>query len=409
MKAILTQGFYVFFAQSITRVIGFFYVIFLARNLGVSDFGLFSVALAYFSIISGFADFGFNRFLTREIAKDKLKAPEILWTVTLLRLSLTSVLFAVFSLVLYVQDPDKVRVSLILLATLAILPQAVALTLDAVFAAFQKLQFSAVALFISSISTVIAGFFLISRGFGTMGAVNALIFGQFVYMIALILFLIKYKVFNFSKVNFTQVKDAIKGSLPYGLLSVLGLVYFRIDTVLLSYLRGNFETGLYGVGFRFLEAATFVPAAFSLALFPVLARMHEGAGGDLRKIYFKSFKIMLLIGVFAVLGYFLVLPRIIETLLPNYSQSIPVIKILSLAIPFMFIHAPAVSLLLSTDKYLKDVLILSVLAVSFNIIANLIFIPKYGLFAAAYVTVLSEILSFVVFFLLIKKRILDKT
>ena len=96
MKAILTQGFYVFFAQSITRVIGFFYVIFLARNLGVSDFGLFSVALAYFSIISGFADFGFNRFLTREIAKDKLKAPEILWTVTLLRLSLTSVLFAVF-------------------------------------------------------------------------------------------------------------------------------------------------------------------------------------------------------------------------------------------------------------------------------------------------------------------------
>ncbi|HCE30915.1 TPA: hypothetical protein DEQ89_02775, partial [Candidatus Daviesbacteria bacterium] len=130
---------------------------------------------------------------------------------------------------------------------------------------------------------------------------------------------------------------------------------------------------------------------------------------DLRKIYFKSFKIMLLIGVFAVLGYFLVLPRIIETLLPNYSQSIPVIKILSLAIPFMFIHAPAVSLLLSTDKYLKDVLILSVLAVSFNIIANLIFIPKYGLFAAAYVTVLSEILSFVVFFLLIKKRILDKT
>ncbi|KKQ83069.1 MAG: Polysaccharide biosynthesis protein, partial [Candidatus Daviesbacteria bacterium GW2011_GWF2_38_7] len=92
-----------------------------------------------------------------------------------------------------------------------------------------------------------------------------------------------------------------------------------------------------------------------------------------------------------------------------YSQSIPVIKILSLAIPFMFIHAPAVSLLLSTDKYLKDVLILSVLAVSFNIIANLIFIPKYGLFAAAYVTVLSEILSFVVFFLLIKKRILDKT
>ena len=32
------------------------------------------------------------------------------------------------------------------------------------------------------------------------------------------------------------------GSLPYGLLGILGLLYFRIDTILLSYLRGNFET-----------------------------------------------------------------------------------------------------------------------------------------------------------------------
>ena len=74
----------------------------------------------------------------------------------------------------------------------------------------------------------------------------------------------------------------------------------------------------------------------------------------------------------------------------------------------MFIHVPAVTVLLSTDKYLKQVLILSLITVAFNIGANLAFIPKFGFIAASWVTVASEILSFVIFFLLTKNKFLDK-
>lgn len=373
----------------------------------MSDFGLYTVALAYFSIISSIADFGFNRFLIREVAKDRSKASELLWNIVTLRLTFTSIFFAIFSIILYLLDPDKMRVSLILLATLAILPQAVAFTFDAIFVAMQRLQFSAASLFLSSLSTVLVGLFLVSNGFGSIGAVNALVFGQLAYVFILGLFLYKTKRLVLSAINLTMIKKIIMGSLPYGLLGVLGLLYFRIDTVLLSYMRGNFETGIYGAAYKFLEAVTFIPSAFSMALFPVLARIHDSSPKDLKKLYFKSFKIMLGLGLIIVFGYILILPEVIKNLLPNYLSSIVAIKILSLSIPFMFIHVPAVAVLLSTDKYLRQVLMLSILAVIFNIVANLAFIPKYGFIAASWVTVLSEFLSFIIFFLLIKKKILE--
>ncbi|EKD90303.1 MAG: O-antigen transporter related protein, partial [uncultured bacterium] len=211
-----------------------------------------------------------------------------------------------------------------------------------------------------------------------------------------------------SRVHLTVIKKIIIGSLPYGLLSVLGLLYFRIDAILLSYMKGSFETGIYGAAFKFLEAVTFIPSAFSLALLPVLARLHESSVKDVKRLYFNSFKVMLVLGLVVWLGYVLILPEIIKAVLPNYLSSIGAIRILSLAIPFMLIHVPAVSVLLSTDKFLKQVLILSVLALVFNIAANLIFIPQFGFIAASWVTVASEVLSFVIFFLFVKNRILDK-
>lgn len=407
MRQILKQTSWLILAQVLTKVIGFFYTIFLAKSLGVSDFGLFTVALAYFSILSSIADFGFNRFLVRELAKDRLKTSELMCNVVMLRLTLTSLLFAVFAIFLYIFDADKMRLSLILLAVLAILPQSIALTFDSIFVATGKLQFSAAALLVSSLLTAVAGLFLVSVGFGAYGAVNASIFGQLVYVLVIVVLLYKISGLHLSNIKLSIIKEAIRESLPYGLLGVLGLLYFRIDVVLLSYIRGNYETGLYSAAYRFLEAIIFIPSAFAIALFPALSKLHDVAPFKLKSLYFKSIKLMLVPAVLIVLGYTTLLPQVIKVFLPNYLSSINAIKILSLAIPFIFIHIPGAQFLLSTDKYLKQVLLLSIFTLSFNVILNLIFIPQYGLLAASWVTVCSEILSFVVFFLLIQ-RILNK-
>lgn len=396
-------------AQALSRIIGFFYTIFLAKNLGVSDFGLYSAALAYFSLVSSMADFGFNRFLTREIARDRKNLPELLCNIGLLRLTLGSVIFALFAVGLYLLDPDKWRVSLVLLAVLAVLPQTISLTLDAIFIALQKLQYSSVALLLLSLATAIFGILLIVAGFGVRGAVIALILGQLIYLTVLTFLLKVQRVRVLSKITTRILKQAILGSFPYGLLGILGLLYFRIDLLLLTYLRGNFEAGIYGVAYRFFEAVVFIPSALASALFPVLAKLHTKNLDQIRKLYFKSLKILFALSIAVVLVYIIVLPSIIRAFLPNYLPSIEAIKILSIAIPFMFCHFPGVQVLLSTDKFFKSVIFLALFMLSLNIILNLIFIPQYGFIAASWVTVVSEALSFLIFFKLLMNKVIRRS
>lgn len=406
MDKILKQTSWLFGAQLFGKVIGFFYTIFLARNLGVEDFGLYSVALVYFSLASTISDFGFNRFLTREISKESGNLADLLSNVTIFRATLTTVCFAFFAIFLYLFDPDKLRVNLILLAVMAVIPQSVAMSIDSVFVALQKLQFSSIALLVLNVSTTIFGILLVNFGFSATGTIDALIFGQFIYLLTLIIFLKKQKIKYLGHIEFKALIKIIKGSLPYGILSILGLLYFRVDLLMLTYIKGNFDAGIYGAAYKFLEAIVFIPSALATALFPILTKFHETDPGKIKKLYFSSIKIMGFAGIGIALSYFLILPLIIKAFLPNYLLSIEVIKILALTIPFMFIHVPGAQVLLSTDKYLKPVFYLSIVTLSFNILLNLIFIPHFGVLAAAWVTVLSEILSFLVFFNLLKRKVL---
>ncbi|OGE37814.1 hypothetical protein A3D79_02005 [Candidatus Daviesbacteria bacterium RIFCSPHIGHO2_02_FULL_39_8] len=405
MNSILKQSSFLITAQIFGRVIGFFYTIFLARNLGVSDFGLLTTALVYFSLISVISDFGFNRYLIREIAIDHTKAGDLVWNISIFRLVITSVIFALMSIILYILDPDKLRVGMILLSISAIFPLSIAQTIDGIFIAKRKLQFSALALIFLSVSTALFGIGLVKSGFGVTGAVNALIWGHLVYLMILILFIWREKTKVISHVSLHTFKKIASQSLPYGLLGIIGLLYFKVDTLLLSYLRGNFETGIYGVAYRFLEAVVFIPSSISISIFPFLVKMHTLGSLEIRKVFKKTILIMGILGSVLTIAYILILPPVIELVLPEFSPSIKAIKILSFSIPFIFIYVPLSQIILSTDKYLKSLVILTIATLIFNIVLNFILIPPYGFLGASVATVASDILSLIVVILFIRLKI----
>lgn len=399
MRAILKQTSWLFLAQALGRVIGLFYTIFLARNLGVSDFGLYTVALAYFYLISSIVDFGFNRFLIREIAQNRSKITEFFSNISLLRLTCSSLIFACFAITLYFFDPDKLRVYLSLLVVLAILPQSLGQTIEGVFIALRKLQFSAVALLVTSIITAVLGIVLVTSGFGPSGAAIALSLGQFVYALFLLYLLRKQNIKFLSEVTIPIFKKVIYGSLPYGVLIVLGLIYFRVDVLLLSYLRGSFDTGIYGVAYRFLEAALIIPTALSTALFPVFSKTTEKT----YKLYKRSVLILAILSFFVLAMYYVLLPSFIKIFLPNYALSIDVIKILTLSTPFFFISSLQATFLMSQEKLLNHLIKVSIFMIVLIVILDLFLIPKYSFIGAAWVTVISEFILVLIFSVLIKK------
>ncbi|MDO8498844.1 MAG: flippase [bacterium] len=409
-KIILKNSVWLLGAQVLTKVVAFFYTFFLAQNLSVGNNGIYFVALSYFSILSSFADFGISRFLIREISQKKETATSYILSATLLRVAIAFLIFICLSIVLLSYDHNQVRVTLSIIAVFAIIPQIIGITLDNVFASLQKFHISALGILILNISNAIIGVFFIKSGFGPLGVVTALLLSQIVFVLALFVMFRKEHVVIEKVVTKKQIKEILKGSIPYGLLSILGLLYFRIDILLLSYIRGHEETAFYGLSYKFLEAVIFIPSAFGAALFPFLAefqtKLKQGitSTSDLKKFYYKSLLFMGVLGVVTLIGYIFVLPIVIRLFLPKYLASIQTITILAFTIPFMFIHNPGVQIILSTDKYLRLVIFLSVITLAFNLVFNFILIPQYGYIGAAWVTVLSEIFSFLVFYWLLRAK-----
>ena len=65
------------------------------------------------------------------------------------------------------------------------------------------------------------------------------------------------------------------------------------------------------------------------------------------------------------------------------SESIDVVKILAWTIPFMFLHIPGATILMSTNKFLKTIIYLSILTLGFNVFLNFLLIPQYGFIGAS--------------------------
>lgn len=400
MDKLFRQSFWLLTAQGLSKLLSFFYVLYLANTLGVSSFGIYIVALSYFSLVSAISDFGVSRYLTREIAINK-SAKDLVFSAISIRFISLSLFIIIFSLALFIFDKDITRRDLIILALLAVLPQSISLTLDAVFIALLKVKYAALGIIVLSISTVVLGLTFLNLGFGLVGVVSGLILGQAAYCALMIILSFQEEVRFFTKIRLKVILNVIKESMPYWLLGILGIFYFKVDSVILSYLKGSFDTGIYGAGYKFLEALAFIPAALSTVMFPVFAKKISSSADSVYSLYLRMTAIFLIISIVIMAFYLLFLPSIIYTFLPQYLPSIHVVNILSLTIPFFFMIAPQSTLLLSTQRFLRSIVFISIFNLVLNIILNLIFVPKYSYIASAWITVFSDVIGFLIFFVFI--------
>ena len=400
---VVANAFWLLSAQFLTKAISFGYNIFLARSLGPNFYGLFIFGLTIFGIVSAISDFGLARFLTRDLAKKPAQALQFTSQVFTLTgfLSALIIILLIVALIIFDKNYQRMTVGVVMLAT--VFPNTLAQIFQATFVALEKFRFVAQSLIFLNLAVTLFGVVAVFVwNTGVTGVVIGFLLAHSLYLLVLYLFLLWEKISLTPIIDFKFWLSSLKSAVPYGILTFLGLIYFRIDFVLLTYLRGVTETGFYGAAYRFLDAVQFIPIGVSTVLFPIFVRLHENSINNLKKIYFKTLSLLAPVGIVITIALFLAANFLIDLIYgADYQPSILALKILAFAIFFQFIHVPGAYLLFATEKFLKQVLILSVLTVSFNLIANLIFIPLYGFAAAAFITLISEILSFVIFFSLI--------
>ena len=76
------------------------------------------------------------------------------------------------------------------------------------------------------------------------------------------------------QVELSYFRAVLPTLLPFGIVSLLGMMFFRIDTVMVEAFMGTVAAGQYGLPFRFVEALNMVPAiVVTAAGYPRLASL----------------------------------------------------------------------------------------------------------------------------------------
>ena len=186
-------------------------------------------------------------------------------------------------------------------------------------------------------------------------------------------------------------KSALSRSWPVGLSVAFGLIYFKADTLILSWVRPQAEVGVYGAAYRVLEILIAVPFIYAGLILPILSKAwatkDKAAFGT---IMARSVDLMSLLVAPLIAGTWLVGPNLMQAISGSeFRVSGNVLGILILAIGVIFFNTVFSHAVVAQDLQ-KRMIPIYILTAVFTLTGYLLFIPTYGIWAAAWLTVFSE-------------------
>ncbi|OGD84253.1 hypothetical protein A2165_01230 [Candidatus Curtissbacteria bacterium RBG_13_40_7] len=386
--------------------------ILIGRALGEAGYGDFTKIFVFVGYFYTLGDFGINAVYIK-LADDKNNFI-LLRSLVGLRLFITLSL-AIAAILISFLIPYNPQTGIgfspmvklgIIVASLTIITQGLFTTANAFFQRILRYDLSTIAAICGSL-VILLGTILtfIAKG-GLLGYTISYVFGGLTFVfISLYLIFIKTKKLILPKFSLAQSKIFISKSWPIGLALILNLIYFRIDVFILANTRSSAEVGLYGLAYQFFESSLAIPIFFANALYPLLAVLYRSDLNQFKKQIAVWLKLLTLFSILLVFGLIMVsffIPFIYQG---RFTGSVPALQILALGTPFFFISALLWYLLIIFDKQ-KYLLIVYAGGAVFNVIANLIFIPRFGYLAASFITVVSEglILLFLIIALYVKPK-----
>jgi len=386
-----------------TTVISLFLVAALTRYLGVSGYGQYTTIFAYIGFFAVFADFGFFWILVREIAQPEADINKATSNVLTLRTIIGIVIFGLASLIgLFIPQYADFRGGIAIIA-LASLFLALNSTYIGIFQNKHRMDKAVLTDVIGRIIIFVLTIYLIKLGLGLNLILWAYAIGNFINFI-LSAYLGKIYVNFRPAFDFTYWRKLFWLALPMAAVLILGTIYFKIDSVMLSLMRTSEDVGIYGPPYKVLEILLLFPSIFMGNVFPIVTRYIYTQDERLKNALQKVFDFLALAGLPIVLGIVFTAQRIIRivagqefvtahTIPPVWglpATSVTVLQILVIGVVLAFFSSMFGYLMIALGKQSK-LIIPNLVFVVFNIGLNLILIPKISYIGAALVTVLTEI------------------
>jgi len=371
--------------------------IFLARTLGVENYGTWAFFYSVLNVLLIISLFGVNssarKFIAQHNYTPALKS--VLWSSVKMRAAF-SLAGAVVLLLGHswianaAGRPDLA--SLFLLAAPLLLLHGFVEFLKAAFAGLHRLKYNFIINSIEYGGKLVTTVLLLTA----FRAISAVVLS---YIIADALtvavgFFLLYRKFYAPIRGSTSgqyMSDILSYSVPLFFISIAFLINTEIDTIMIGLLHGDYEVGIYAAGKEFITKLPHLSLAIAMGTMPIFAKITERNKAYLRQRFHK------ILGIVAVpiAGILVLLVIAAPWLIPlfygdAYAASVPVFQVLAI-----YAMSTSISLLVSnlldyTGRARRRAINLT-LSVLLNVALNILLIPQYGATGAATATAVSGI------------------
>lgn len=381
-------------ANLMSYLLGFFTTLYTARYLGVEGFGILSLALSITGIFGVLTDFGLATLTIREVSRDKSLANKYIGNTAIMKLFLSILTFGVIGLLVYILGYPETVANVIYLVTLSVIMTAFTGIFNSIFQAFEKMEYLSLTIVLNAVLMISGVLLVIYRGLDIVVLSSVYFLSSLIVLI--VTFLIFSRRFFFPKIHVDLGfwKLTFNESLYFGVSSILVVIYFYIDSVMLSVMVDNTAVGIYNAAYKLIFVLMFLPNVFLTSIFPLMSQHYESNRELLKIEYEKSVKYLFAVAMFCFIFVLVFADKIIYIIYGSgYTASIVALQALIFVLPVIFVTYLFGNILGAINKQ-RVLLVVTGVNALINIILNLILIPHYSYIGASIATVITEISGF---------------
>jgi O-antigen/teichoic acid export membrane protein len=366
------------------------------RLLGRSEVGAYSFLVVFTTYLDTLIDFGLNALVAREVSRGSVAPSVAFRSVGLIRLGLWVVGLPLVALV-YGLLPHAANLSTEdALAGgifyLALLPSVLSKTATGLLWAAERLELTAAVSVLATLLKTALGAVVLFAGLGLVGLAASSLVVNVVSAVVLLALIGSTPRFG-KPARDVRASAWLRESWPLFLNQLLQGLFFKVDALLLPGLAGTAAAGVYAAAYKVSEGAGIISSSFTLALFPRLSR-----GSDPTEAYRLALRLLLQVGFPLAAGIAVLAEPIIGVVggreyLPDSAVAL---AILICYLPLSYANGLTQYVLIAAGRQ-RLLTGAFVAALLFNIVANLLLIPRFGYVGAAWVTVISEVVLLVPF------------
>lgn len=389
----------------ISTILGLATIGLLARYLGPSGFGDYTIIVTFASLFSIVADFGMVMVATQMINKPKVDQDKVLGNLLGWRLLTATIVIGLAPLAVlffpYAADL-KAGVAIMSLAYLALALQQIFVSLFQKYLRTEKIAIGEVVMRLTLLIGIAASIYLRAD---LLILIWMFALANLVGLIVLMIFSRRYARLSL-RADGELWREIWQRSWPLLLITVTNLVYLKADVIILSLVKQSEAVGYYGAAYKVLDVLVSLPYMFAGIILPILVfRREAGDQAGFNRVGQRFFDLIAILALPLLIGGgLLAQPIMVLVAGRDFAVSGAILAILLIAMAAVFGHCVFTHLIIAGNRQ-KSLIVYYLIAAVTSLPLYWWLINKFSFYGAAVVTCYSEIFILIAVAILSRKLV----